>query len=505
MPPVKDRRGKGLHRLIPAGLCIVLILLGLAIPLTLSAGAGATSLTGSISGEVFTNDGVTPIEGAVIFVNDFQTGTTAGSATSDANGAYVVSDLPTGDYRLLANATVQGFPIQHYNGAEAADDATPVSVSEGTETSTINFTLGVGATISGTVYEADGITPVDNADVWADSYECCAGGEGTRTAPDGTFTITGLAPGDYRVGARASDQGLAGEFYDDTTDRDLAARVSVSAGQTTPDIDSPLELGGSISGTVYEADGVTPVGDADVWADSYDCCDGGEGTRTAPDGTFTITGLAPGDYRVAARTEGYTREFYDDTTDWNLAARISVTAGVTTPDTDFSLEPGGSISGTVYEADGVTPVGNADVWADSYECCGGGEGTRTAPDGTFTITGLAPGDYRVAARTEGYTREFYDDTTDWNLAARISVTAGVTTPDIDFSLEQGGSISGTVYEADGVTPVGNADVWADSYDCCVGGEGTRTAPDGTFTITGLAPGDYRVGARGSDQGLAGSA
>ena len=71
MPPVKDRRGKGLHRLIPAGLCIVLILLGLAIPLTLSAGAGATSLTGSISGEVFTNDGVTPIEGAVIFVNDF--------------------------------------------------------------------------------------------------------------------------------------------------------------------------------------------------------------------------------------------------------------------------------------------------------------------------------------------------------------------------------------------------------------------------------------------------
>ena len=149
MPPVKDRRGKGLYRLIPAGLCVVLILLGLAIPLTLSAGAGAASLTGSISGEVFMNDGITPVEGAVIFVNDFQIGTTAGSTTSDANGTYVVSDLPAGDYRLLANATVQGFPIQYYNGAVAAEDATAVSVSEGAETSTINFTLGVGATISG--------------------------------------------------------------------------------------------------------------------------------------------------------------------------------------------------------------------------------------------------------------------------------------------------------------------------------------------------------------------
>ena len=110
-------------------------------------------------------------------------------------------------------------------------------------------------------------------------------------------------------------------------------------------------------------------------------------------------------------------------------------AGQTTPDIDFSLELGGSISGTVYEADGVTPIGDADVWADSYDCCGGGEGTRTAPDGTFTITGLAPGDYRVGAEAEGYTPEFYDDTTEEDLAARVSVSAGQATPDIDFSLE----------------------------------------------------------------------
>ena len=302
--------------------------------------------------------------------------------------------------------------------------------------SRLDFSLELGGSISGTVYEADGVTPVGDADVWADSYDCCAGGEGTRTAPDGTFTISGLAPGDYRVGARASDQGLVREFYDDTTDGELAARVSVSAGQTTPDIDFSLELGGSVSGTVYEADGVTPVGNAEVWAESYDCCGGGGGARTAPDGTFTITGLAPGDYWIGARAldQGLAGEFYDDTRDRDLAARVSVTAGQTTSDIDFSLEPGGSISGTVYEADGITPVGDADVWADSYECCGS-EGTRTAPDGTFTIFGLPPGDYRVGAEAEGYAREFYDDAIEEDLAARVSVTAGQTTSDIDFSLE----------------------------------------------------------------------
>ena len=103
---------------------------------------------------------------------------------------------------------------------------------------------------------------------------------------------------------------------------------------------------------------------------------------------------------------------------------------------DFSLEAGSSISGTVYLADGITPVANADVWADSYDCCGGGEGTRSASDGTFTIEGLVPGDYRVQARAsdQGLTREFFDDTTDWDLAAKVTVTPGQSVSNVDFSL-----------------------------------------------------------------------
>ena len=404
---------------------------------------------------------------------------------------------------MLANANVQGFPVQYYNGAVDADGATPVSVSDGVEISSIDFNLGAGGTISGTAYEADGVTPVANADIWAEIYECCGEGNGARTSGDGTYTITGLASGDYRVIAHA--EGYAREFYQETSDFDHAIRVTVDAGADISGIDFTLEVGAIISGTVYQTDGVTPIADAQVWAESFKCCGGGNGTRTTGDGTYTITGLGSGDYRLEAHADGYAREFYQETSDFHLASRVTVAGGANTTGINFTLDTGASISGTVYQADGVTTVANADVRADSYQCCGGGEGTRSAADGTYTIDGLAPGDYRLEAHApeQGLASEFYDNTTDWNLAARVTATVGQTTTDIDFSLVRGGSISGTVYEADGLTPVPNADVWADSYDCCGGGNGTRSAADGAYTIQGLVSGDYRVQARAPERGLAG--
>ena len=490
-----EGRGNILYKLTMAGLRVTLMLLSVATVLILSGDASAASPTGSISGTVFTNAGLTPVEGAVIFVNDFRTGAAAGNATSGADGTYVISGLTTGDYRVLANANVQGFPVQYYNGAVDADGATPVSVSDGVEISSIDFNLGAGGTISGTAYEADGVTPVANADIWAEIYECCGEGNGARTSGDGTYTITGLASGDYRVIAHA--EGYAREFYQETSDFDHAIRVTVDAGADISGIDFTLEVGAIISGTVYQTDGVTPIADAQVWAESFKCCGGGNGTRTTGDGTYTITGLGSGDYRLEAHADGYAREFYQETSDFHLASRVTVAGGANTTGINFTLDTGASISGTVYEADGLTPVPNADVWADSYDCCGGGNGTRSAADGAYTIQGLVSGDYRVQARApeRGLAGEIYDNTTDWDLASSVTVSAGQTTANIDFALAEGGSISGTVYEADGVTPIADADVWAENYDCCGGGNGTRTSNDGTYTIDGLVSGDYRVRAQ----------
>ncbi|MEE8442956.1 MAG: carboxypeptidase-like regulatory domain-containing protein, partial [Dehalococcoidia bacterium] len=484
---------KGMDRLNLAGSWAAVLIFAVAALFVTIGTANADPPTGSISGTVIEAATSTPLEGAVVFVNDAQTGDAAGNATTAANGTYTVSGLATGSYRVQVNATSLGYPIIYYNSASGPDTATAVAVVNAVDTPSIDFSLSTGGSISGIVRKASDSSPVANADVWANDYDG-GGGHGTRTAGDGTYTITGLAPGDYRVESSANDLGLVHEYYPETFDWGLADRVAVTTGATTTSIDFTLGSGGSISGVVLQADTDTPVSNADIWANSFDG-GGGNGTRTAGDGTYTITGLAAGDYRVQVNVEGQNLagEFYNDTTDWSMAERVTVTSGATTANIDFSLAAGGSISGVVLLDGTTTPVVGADVWADTYDCCGG-NGTRTGSDGTYTITGLAPGDYRVQVHIEeqDLAGEFYNDTTDWFLAGRVAVTAGATTTGIDFSLAAGGSISGVVLQDGTSTPVADADVWADSYDCCGGGSGTRTAADGTYTITGLTPGDYRV-------------
>ena len=63
--------------------------------------------------------------------------------------------------------------------------------------------------------------------------------------------------------------------------------------------------------------------------------------------------------------------------------------------------------------------------------CGGG---LTGPDGTYTIGGLATGDYRVRACATGYFCEYYDDATDYDSATPVAVTEGENTPNINLSL-----------------------------------------------------------------------
>ena len=483
---------------------------GLAGPVVVNVGATTPNIDfsldggGSISGRVLGPDGSTPVANANVWADSYVCCGGGNGTHTDDNGDYTISGLAAGSYRVQADAPGQGLVRQFYSSTDDWGLALPVDVTAGVDTPGIEFQLGDGGSIAGTVYDSGG-TPVTNADIWADTYDCCGGGNGVRTDNNGDYVIGGLAGGDYRVGVRTHGQGYAGQFFDSTTDWELATRVGVDVGTTTPSIDFYLEAGGSISGTVTsELDGA-PIPGADVWANSYDCCGGGNGARTALDGSFTIDGLAAGSYRVGVQVHGqdYAGEFYTSTSDWNQAMPVAVTAGTETPNIDFSLPQGGAIAGTVYEADGTTPVPGADVWANQYDCCGGGNGTRTDANGDYVITGLAPADYRVGTHAPpgGLVGEFYTSTTDWNSAMRVGVAAGATTQDIDFTLDGGGSISGTVTRESDDSPVNGADVFANTFDCCGGGNGTRTAADGTYTIDGLAAGAYRVEVNAFGQGL----
>ena len=133
----------------------------------------------------------------------------------------------------------------------------------------------------------------------------------------------------------------------------------------------------------------------------------------------------------------------------------------------------------MLESDGVTPVAHAFVFA-SDPGIGFCSSPATAADGTYTIQSLASGSYRVQvdARNQGFVFECFKDDLLCQNPTLVAVALGADTPNIDFTLEVGGTISGTVLESDGVTPVANAFVFAS--DPGIGsGKSTATAADGT--------------------------
>ncbi len=126
---------------------------------------------------------------------------------------------------------------------------------------------------------------------------------------------------------------------------------------------------------------------------------------------------------------------------------------------------------------------------DSYY----GHGT-SGGDGSYVITGLISGNYKVQASASGYLSEYYNNVYDSNSAASIIIVVLNNTPDINFTLDKGGSIWGHVYKSDGITPIANASV---SVFLVVSGQGTSvagtgTGVDGSFTITNLYSGSYKV-------------
>jgi protocatechuate 3,4-dioxygenase beta subunit len=436
---------------------------------------------GSISGIVTDAQG-NPIEGAWVGAGLYD-GSWWGQAASIADGTYKITGLVTGEYRV--DVWAEGYLHEYYNGMRQPEDATPASVLEGQETPNINFSLDLGGTISGIVTDAQG-NPIEGA--WVEAYSDDGGGWGdAETGSDGTYKITGLVTGEYRVDVWA--EGYFQQFYDGVRDWELATLVPVVEGQDTPNINFGLDLGGTISGIVTDAQG-NPIEGA--WVEAYS--DNGNGwgnAETGSDGSYNIGGLVAGEYRVEIWADGYLHEFYNSVRDWELATLVPVVEGQDTPNINFSLDVGGTLSGIVTDAQGM-PIEGAWVHAQSDDGSGWGY-TETSPDGFYNIGGLATGEYRVEVWADGYLHEYYNSVRDWGLATLVPVVEGQDTPNINFSLDVGGTISGIVTDTQG-NPIDGAWVHAQSDDGSGWGY-TETGPDGFYNIGGLATSEYRVEVR----------
>jgi len=286
----------------------------------------------------------------------------------------------------------------------------------------------------------------------------------------------------------------------------------------------PVSNAATISGTVYKEDGSSPVSDATIAVNVYDGTPCGIHQVVAQDttgnGSFVIAGLSPGTYYLKAEKVSGTANYVSDW--WAVAGSIwdcwgaeAVTISsseVVLSNKNFQLDLYGSISGTLYDATG-DPVEDGyilDVTAFRGNSCEnseyiGAQGTAKNPP-SYTIDKVPPGTYYVRSNNKGnvwYVDEYHTVSGNTNngvsyscsLATQVSVNSGMDTPNIDFQLDGGGRISGTVYKSDGTTPITDADIRIFAYE---GGACNRQFVDGTMTsngsynIAGLPAGSYHI-------------
>lgn len=470
-----------------AGLLIVAVALsaGLAYArFTPGDNAGATQLvTGSISGIVTNQRTGMPIAGAGVVANNVVCcGQGYGSTTAAADGSYTIEDLPPGDYRVGASAA----------GYVSSPIALVVAVASGETTANVNFSLVTDSLIMGRVTSQFTGLPISNAFVYAYSNDPCCDDGYTGAAGDGSYTITGLRQGNYWV--RASAPGYLDEYFDNSYIGGILTLVGVTEGQTTVGVDFTLGTAGSISGTVTdEVTGLAIVG-ARVGASRTSGGDGGVAT-TAADGSYTITQLTPGDHLISVEASGYRGEYFNNTIDSSSATLVAVSEGVTFGGVNFALTRLGAISGIVTDEVTGLPIAGAVVYADGV---GGLRGTDTAADGSFIITGLTQGTWRVRAYASGFREEYFDNAYDYAAATPISVIEAATVGDINIALAHLARISGTVTDSATGLPIAGAPVYA-SRIIPTGGSGgyATTAGDGAYTITNLQPGSYEIHAYGA--------
>jgi len=324
------------------------------------------------------------------------------------------------------------------------------------------------ATIKGRVIDSDGrpqsgvSVSMKQADVnLMDLFSSLFNTSG-RTGADGTFVLTGVKPGSYTLSVRATPKAADAPppgANDPAAQRQAAlADLGLFGGGATThfaeenmlvqgtDIDGvtlTLRPGMTVRGKiVYEATSKTPPTDLtktslSLSAMSSAAADpmavaaaflggGGTSAKVAADGTFTISGVAPGRYRLNTPLAMVPMPGANLMTGgWTLKSVMS--GGRDIADAPLEIKPGvdvsnvvvtftdkpSELSGTVFDGLGrVTPnfpivVFSTDqaYWTPSSRHV---QTARPSSDGQFKVTGLPAGEYYVCAVTAVDRTEVYD-------------------------------------------------------------------------------------------------
>jgi protocatechuate 3,4-dioxygenase beta subunit len=277
--------------------------------------------TGRIRGRVVAADTGAPLRRAQLRIIGMDSRETRMTST-DPEGRYEFRDLPDGRYSITA--AKGGYVLVQFGQRRPMEPGTPIEVKSGHVVEKIDFALPRAGVITGRVIDEFG-EPVPDAMVMALRYQFMNGqrrlmptGGGVQTNDLGQFRAHGLAPHDYylsvtmRMGPfmESSDDrsGYAPTYFPGTPNLAEAQRVSVKVGQEVAVGDFQLlpTRTVKISGTVVDSES-RPVPNSMIMMRQDPRSAGGlfsfgaGGGQTRGDGSFTISGVSPGEYVLEIR------------------------------------------------------------------------------------------------------------------------------------------------------------------------------------------------------------
>lgn len=422
-----------------------------------------------------------PVEGVTVRASGADSATTL----TDANGQYRLAGLEPGDYRVRFKP-LGDLAGQWFDSADEKVNATVLNLAVGQSRSGVDATLRKARTIGGTVTDPDG-NPVADVRVEVLTRGSLQTRDVTRTDAQGAFVTHDLPVGSYVVYLRpTSPTTLASQWYDKSQTSAGATPVDIVAGQSTT-ITAELEPGAQISGQVTGPGGQPLAG---IFVSAGRNGEDYRSAHTGPDGRYNITGLTAGDYQVEFLAEGqdYLGEWYDNQESAETANKVTLTPGEQVTGIDAELARAASISGKV-----LTGLGNPVTYSTVSLYRGDESVTYAWVDGSgeYRFRGLRPGQYTMQAYGNWeWVGQWWHNKPDRASADVIDLAPGADVSGKDFTLTRGGTISGTVTDQDG-NPPGQYS-YVSAIDEQSGNQRSATIQDGSYTITGLPTGNYRV-------------
>ena len=396
-----------------------------------ASAALADTTPGSITGHLV--DGTTPVPNVTVDVisPDFSF---AGEATTDATGAFTVSDIPPGSY--IVQFSLPGGLTQYSHGKTSFAAADLIAVTAGATTSDEETVIPHGA-LGGTLTDSTG-APVANAtaqvasagsSIFLTAQTDATGHYLVPIVPAGTYSVSFFVPDGIGQTAHGKPQGALGDQF------------TVTVGATTT-VDEQLVAPGSFTGRVTTAQGLPAAGVAVYATNQF----GSQFSQTDANGQYTVK-VFPGTYQLQFQHGESLSQWAHGQLSQSTAQSFTVASGATAV-VDEQLLPTGTIAGHLTDSNGQ-PVQFAGI---------------SITDGThFFFSHVFNGDWQTEIYPGTYIVDFHPfgsptgdqwatGKTSAAMADHFTVQAGQTTR-VDDQLAAPGTVTVTVVDSVTGVPV----------------------------------------------------